>query len=359
MKISGVKGLVAIGALGAWLFACATTTRTEKEAQLDSQGVRRPVPQGPVSPANDRLLLGDLAAQALQEGCPEDASESGSLHGVPTRDIAALRPPVPRVDPKRGSQAGEDVAIYVAHPDDETMYAGGTMSVLVRRGKRVSLTIFSHGEGGRILEDTADGGVHERRDIQPPQLATMREAELQAAVGKVNVPYKFMYNATDFVDFGYTPSCKETLARWTSSLPGALAGMIERVAVDIRQRRPRVVMTMDPRDDPQGSHHGHHKALGVVVDLAARIAADPSFALNAPPHAVEEFITFAPRGLPADITIETGPEPRFSMIREYKTQFTFPWDPMILRNGETFERRWLALYAPLYGVFADMVGITH
>ncbi|HEY8078042.1 MAG TPA: PIG-L family deacetylase, partial [Labilithrix sp.] len=247
-------------------------------------------------------------------------------------------PPVPAI----GADFGDDVAFYTAHPDDEAMYAGGTLAALAHAGRRVSLVVVSHGEGGRLLVSLADGGTAERRDLPPADVARLRDDELARAMHVAGVPYAHLYAATDAVDYGFTTSCREAMAHWDSSLPGGLGEMLARIVDDIRAKRPRVVVTMDPRDDPQGSRHGHHRAVGTMVELAARAAADPRVVRTRPPHSVAEVLAFAPRDAHADVTIATGSAARVAMLAEHRSQFVAPFEPLAYRDDELFVVRWRA-----------------
>ncbi len=280
-------------------------------------------PPAPTRAAADPLH--ELAARAA-EGC----------------DGASSEPPIPST----GDSFDEDVAFYTAHPDDEAMYAGGTLAALVHAGRRVSLTVLSHGEGGRLLAPLADGGIETRCDLPREEVARLRDDELARAMRVAGVPVAHLYAAADGVDYGFTTSCRDALAHWDAKLPGGLAAMLARLVDDLRARRPRVVVTMDPRDDPQGSRHGHHRAVGVMVELAARAAADPRIARARPPHAVVEILAFAPKDAHADVTIATGAAARVAMLAEHRSQFVAPFEPLAYREEERFVVRWRARGAP-------------
>jgi LmbE family N-acetylglucosaminyl deacetylase len=269
--------------------------------------------------------LDALARAALAAGC----------------ESAVTTPPVPSIGEAHGTAAErDDVVVYTAHPDDEAMYAGGTMAAVVRGGHRVAVVIMSHGEGGRLLELGPDGAVIERRDLPLADVATLRDRELARAASRVGVRFAHVYPADARVDYGWTTSCSEALAHWDRTLPGGVRGVLERLVADMRRRRPRVVITLDPRDDPQASHHGHHRAVGVLVELAARAAADRSIG-EGPPHVVEELLTFAPKDAPFDVSLDVGSEARLAMLAEYPSQFR-EFDDLARRTTEHFVVRWRA-----------------
>jgi LmbE family N-acetylglucosaminyl deacetylase len=244
-----------------------------------------------------------------------------------------------------------DVVVYTAHPDDEAMYAGGTMDRLVRAGRRVAFVTMSHGEGGRLLERDGDGHMVERRDYPRAHVIEVRDREIAEAARRIAVPFAQLYPGTADVDFAWTTSCPDALAAWQRTLPGGLEGMLRRVVADLRARRPRVVITLDPRDDPQASQHGHHKAVGVVVDAAARLAADPRVRDGGAPLVIEELLTTAPHELPAGETVAVAVDvrARVHILEAYPSQFSsegLAVDPVAQRPEEQFVMRWRAAGAP-------------
>ena len=289
--------------------------------------------------AGDRL--GELARAALDAAC----------------ERAVADPPVPALSgPSR--PATNDVVVYTAHPDDEAMYAGGTMAALATAGRKVAIVVMSHGEGGRLLELGPDGKVIERRDVPAADVARLRDKEIANAAARIGVSVTQVYPAEANVDYGWTTSCGEALAHWDKTLPGGIRGTLEHLVVDLRTRRPRVVLTLDPRDDPQASHHGHHKAVGMLAELAARAAADPAVTVGGAPHVVEEVLSFAPQGTKADVAMEVGAEARLAMLAEYPSQFR-ELDDVARRSVEHFILRWRARgVTPGRGgsVVADLAG---
>jgi LmbE family N-acetylglucosaminyl deacetylase len=250
--------------------------------------------------------------------------------------VPALAAPVPARSP-----GSDDVVVYTAHPDDEAMYGGGTMAALARSGRRVAVVVMSHGEGGRLLELGPDGKVIERRDVPEPDVARLRDREIAAAVARIGVSVAHFYPASARIDYGWTTSCTEALRHWDGAVADGVRGMLARLVADLRMRRPRAVITLDPRDDPQASHHGHHKAVGMLAELAARAAADPAIPTGGPPHVVEEVLSFAPQGTRPDVAFEVGSDARVAMLSEYPSQFR-EMDELARRAVEHFAVRWRA-----------------
>jgi LmbE family N-acetylglucosaminyl deacetylase len=302
-------------------------------------------PAAPRDLAEDRLVV--AARTLLREGCDQGGAGAGPGLSIPRWRTGPLAPG----GASEGAPPGPpfDVVIYTAHPDDEAMYAGGTMDRLVRAGRRVAFVPMSHGEGGRLLERGPDGGVEERRDYPRAHVVSVRDREIAAAAGRIKVSYSHLYPAEANVDDAWTTSCDETLSRWDASLPDGIAGVLARLVADIRAKRPRVVITLDPRDDPQASRHGHHKAAGVVTDAAARLSADPSVRAGGDVHVVEELLTAAPRDLPGDVSVEVDVGARIAMLEAYGSQFVseqLAGDPIAQRPVERFVLRWRAGGAP-------------
>ena len=236
------------------------------------------------------------------------------------------------------------VAVYTAHPDDESMYAGGTLVALGRRGIPVSVVIASHGEGGRLLERAASGDYRENREHARAHVAQVRDREMSEAARRGHFTVAYLYPASANVDYAWTTSAEETRATWDRTLPGGERELLRRLAADIRQRRPRVVLTLDTRDDPHPSHHGHHRAIGALVERAAQLATDPDFQAPGAPHAVEEVLAFTPAGTRPDVQLAVRPEDRRALLEAHPSQFT-PADlqsPLATRTREDFTLRWRA-----------------
>ncbi len=165
---------------------------------------------------------------------------------------------------------GCDVLAILPHPDDESIYAGGTIARLVALGLRVQLVTLTGGEGGRAarpLEAGRGGG---------DSLARRRAAEWSRAIALLGIAAA---EPLGFADFGkYRDAHKsepvtaaDALRRWGAA---PLLGALTRT---IRQRRPRALLSMAPDRDPNYSLHGHHLACGVAVAIAFHLAGDPDW----------------------------------------------------------------------------------
>jgi LmbE family N-acetylglucosaminyl deacetylase len=154
-----------------------------------------------------------------------------------------------------------DVLAIVPHPDDESVYAGGTISGMVDAGFEVRLVVATDGGGGR-------GG---------PDLCRRRMRELLGATATLGIR---AVQCLGWPDFGkYRDGARsqpftlvDTLRVW--GLETSLVAVVR----CIRAHRPNTVLSLDPEVDPNYSLHGHHLALGLLVTVAFHLAADPDFA---------------------------------------------------------------------------------
>ena len=255
----------------------------------------------PVVPALARLDFGEIAERYVRGGCSTSAPEI-------------------EASPLASRQADYDVALYVAHPDDEAMYAGGTLAQLRDAGRKIYVNLFSHGEGGRILDKNEYGEIEEHRDLPRSEIVKIRDAEAREVAQVFKYDYSFMNTAESNADFEFTADCDRTLRHWNQTLPGGLAGLLEKYVHNIRTKRPRIVITMNPLDDPSGSQHGHHRSVGVLASVAVRLAADARIGKGRP-HQVQELWTYIPKDTKADLSIKVDPEARLEGVRKYKSQF--------------------------------------
>ncbi len=173
-------------------------------------------------------------------------------------DVRTLRWPSATVSPSEGP--GCDVLAIMPHPDDETIYSGGTLCGLARAGRRVHLVVATDGAGGR-------GG---------PGLGSTRAAELIAACEVLGIASVRCLGWADTGKYRDTQrsapaTAGDALAAWT--LERSLADVV----AAIRQHRPRTLLSLDPEVDPNLSLHGHHLAVGLLVAVAFHLASLPGF----------------------------------------------------------------------------------
>jgi N-acetyl-1-D-myo-inositol-2-amino-2-deoxy-alpha-D-glucopyranoside deacetylase len=150
-----------------------------------------------------------------------------------------------------------------AHPDDETISAGGAMARYVAEGRRVVLVTGTRGEQGEIVIPEMDTPDNHRR------LGELRAAELEAAMGELGV--------TEWENLGYRDS--DMMGRegnndprcfWQADLDEA-AG---RLTWLVRRYKPDVMTTYNSFGGY--GHPDHIRTHDVAVRAFAR-AGDPAW----------------------------------------------------------------------------------
>lgn len=192
--------------------------------------------------------------------------------------------------PEPAAQSARVLAVF-AHPDDETLSAGGLLAHLAGTAQ-VHLVTSNRGERGEVIPtDIA------HLEGRPEQLAELRVAELTTALAALGV------TRHDFLDqlAGHTGPARYTDSgmRWDGSsrvraLPDPDADrtafskadpeQVARVlAAHIRRLRPALVVT----DEPDGGYgHPDHVHAARVTARAVRLATDPEAALDGEPWSV-------------------------------------------------------------------------
>jgi LmbE family N-acetylglucosaminyl deacetylase len=281
--------------------ACVDRARVRRVAA-------RPPVRGPLTHVYERE--GELASQwaallaELQEGL-EHEIDAQALH-LPDRsdERTQARSTAPRCD----------VLALLPHPDDESIYAGGTIARLTSRGYRVHVVTLTGGEGGRAA-------------IQASDLAALRASEWLEALTVLGVAE---HERLGFADFGKyrdehkrePVTAEDTLRRW-GLMRATLAS-----ASAIRCHRPRVILTMAPDRDPNFSLHGHHLASGLVAMLAFHLAAMPTRAAgqddlaNMVPWAARAHWVLTPphAGDARTFNIAVDPELKLAAVRKHRSQ---------------------------------------
>lgn len=146
--------------------------------------------------------------------------------------------------------SGGGVLVVTAHPDDETLIAGGVLAACSAAGLDTGVLCLTRGEHGPIADV-----VLATRD----NLGELREAELRAACDDLGVSWVKCYRRQD----------AELL--WTNST--AVARQIARV---VDARRPRAVITFGAdglyhHPDHIAVHRFTHRALELVGGGSARL----------------------------------------------------------------------------------------
>lgn len=157
----------------------------------------------------------------------------------------------------------------LAHPDDESLGCGGTLAHYASRGVETWVVTATRGQRGRYHgERFGEGSLHPG----PEGLGRIREAELEAAVRTLGVTG---LTVLDYMD---------------GALAGAPVGTaVARIAAEIRERRPQVVITFAP-DGAYG--HPDHVAISQLT-TAAVLRAASSGPRGEPAHTVTKLYYMA------------------------------------------------------------------
>lgn len=140
-----------------------------------------------------------------------------------------------------------NILAFFAHPDDETMLAGGCLALLNRGGAAVHYLCATRGEGGEVGEPPI---------CEPDELGEVREKEMVCAVQALG--------GRSLTFLGYTDprvGPEEELYPYTENLT-MLSGQ---VAASMRQFEPDVVIT-------HGSNGEYGHPAHVITHQAAAIA---------------------------------------------------------------------------------------
>lgn len=161
------------------------------------------------------------------------------------------------------STSARRVLFVHAHPDDETLTTGGTIARYVAEGAEVTVVTCTLGEEGEVIGDEWAQLTADHAD----QLGGYRILELTRALNLLGVAApSFLGGAGHWRDSGMagTPSAANPRA-WVNAdendAVGALVGII-------RQTRPHVVVTYDPKGG-----YGHPDHIAVHRHVTAAVEA--------------------------------------------------------------------------------------
>ncbi|WP_327306670.1 N-acetyl-1-D-myo-inositol-2-amino-2-deoxy-alpha-D-glucopyranoside deacetylase [Streptomyces sp. NBC_01298] len=169
-----------------------------------------------------------------------------------------------------GSPWPERRLLFVhAHPDDESIANGATMSAHADAGDHVTLVTCTLGEEGEVIPPELAHLAADRDDT----LGAHRAAELAAAMRELGVSdHRMLGGAGRYRDSGMTGSAagRRTNSFWRADVDEAAAHL---VAI-VREVRPQIVVTYDPTG---GYGHPDHIQAHRVTMRAHVLAADPGF----------------------------------------------------------------------------------
>jgi LmbE family N-acetylglucosaminyl deacetylase len=161
-----------------------------------------------------------------------------------------------------------------AHPDDESLGAGGTLAKYASEGVEVAIVTATRGDAGRFHGRRVDDPQHPG----PAELARIREVELRDAASVLGVRD---VSCLDYHD--------QQLDRANPRQ------VVEDIAWHLRRQRPDVVITFGP-DGAYG--HPDHVAISQFTTAAMVAAADAGFEVSGDdgplrPHVVSKLYYMA------------------------------------------------------------------
>jgi len=160
-----------------------------------------------------------------------------------------------------GDVAARAVLVVHAHPDDETIYMGGTLAKYAAAGVRIVCATGTRGELGEIVDPSLATSANFER------LGTLRMDEMSRALGKLG-PIETQWLGDR--DSGMEDSREGDPASFCHVPADEVAGRVARL---IREIRPDVVVTLD--EARIGDHRDHIHA-AVAARLAFEGAGNPS-----------------------------------------------------------------------------------
>lgn len=181
-----------------------------------------------------------------------------------------------------------NILAFVAHPDDETILAGGTLALLARAGADVHYLCATRGEGGEVGEPPL---------CTQDELGGVREGEMRCAVQALGG------KSASFLDY-VDPliGVNDALYPYTSDF----GELTERVLEHIGRLRPLAVITHGSGGEYGHPAHvlTHRAALKAVETLGERAPLLYTFNANFPGHPRPRHINHAD---PAHLVLDIKP----------------------------------------------------
>jgi N-acetyl-1-D-myo-inositol-2-amino-2-deoxy-alpha-D-glucopyranoside deacetylase len=155
-----------------------------------------------------------------------------------------------------------------AHPDDETINTGATMAHYAAKDVQVTLVTCTLGEEGEVIGAKYAQLVADQAD----QLGGYRIGELTSAMAALGVTdHRFLGGAGRFRDSGMmgSPANEASRAFWRADDDQTVfEAAVEALVEVIREIRPQVVVTYDPRGSY--GHPDHMMAHRVTTESVER-----------------------------------------------------------------------------------------
>jgi LmbE family N-acetylglucosaminyl deacetylase len=178
------------------------------------------------------------------------------------------------------------ILCFTAHPDDETVFVGGTLALLAERGATVHLVCATRGEGG----ETGEPPVCSRGE-----LGAVRESELRCAAQILGCA------SVDFLPFHDPPVGPDGSLYPFASSAGEVARLLEKI---LSERKADVVITHG--SSGEYGHPAHvlaHRAC-LLAALSLGVSALYTFSADYHEHPRKRA---ANRDDPADFVVDIEP----------------------------------------------------
>lgn len=153
-----------------------------------------------------------------------------------------------------------------AHPDDESLWTGGTIAKYAAEGAHVTVVTCTLGEQGEIIPEALSGLAAEQAD----QLGGYRMGELRSACAALGVTeHRYLGGIGRWRDSGMAGDPANEHPR--SFVGGSLAEQTEQLAEVIAELRPQVVVSYD---EFGGYGHPDHIRANAITMAASRANPD-------------------------------------------------------------------------------------
>ena len=174
------------------------------------------------------------------------------------------------------------IVTFLAHPDDETFGAGGTLAWYARRGYNVYAVCATRGEAGTVDEEHLSGFK---------DTAEMRTDELRRAAKILGLKDVFFLGYRD----SGMPGTEEN-KHPDAQINHAVDEVAGRVVKFIRELKPDVVITHDPIGGYKHPDHIHlHRATKLAFEQADNTSFHPEAGAAFKPRAL--YYQIFPRGI--------------------------------------------------------------
>ncbi|PPK70169.1 N-acetyl-1-D-myo-inositol-2-amino-2-deoxy-alpha-D-glucopyranoside deacetylase [Actinokineospora auranticolor] len=151
-----------------------------------------------------------------------------------------------------------------AHPDDESLWTGGTIARYAAAGVQVTLVTCTLGEVGEIIPESLAQLAADHAD----QLGGYRVGELRAACAALGVSdHRYLGGMGRWRDSGMVDTPANAHPRAFAS--GDLAAQVQELVAILRDVRPQVVVTYGP--DGGYGHPDHVRAHEITAAAVAEV----------------------------------------------------------------------------------------